>query len=500
MKSQRERYSELFTQRNSIIGSPSSPKNTFFQYPDYPIKDMVYFAQKENYTIGVGITTHNRYEVFSETYKRIKQFLPKNAKLVVVDDASNYHVKEATFRFMRNVGVAAAKNKCLELLEGCDYIFLFDDDCYPVRDKWWEPYIKSGIHHLSFTFERTKRGRNGNDKITSQYGLSIYKNPCGCMLFYTKECIEKVGGFNLGFGKYGHEHVDHSIRIYNAGLIHHPFVDIDHSFSLFYSGDYNAAVSSSVSGSEKKIRNEWLKGKEGYLPYKTSGEPFTVVGSYFTYRKDPQRGIQWKPDFGALKDWIYSVVDCGGNVILIHDCFNNLPKIKGVKYIKYEGVNEYSPTQYRWIVYSHIIEHHVETDVVFFTDCTDVICLKAPQVESGFIYAGDEFQQKLNSKWMIDNHNSILKIPDYVEFTNSIITSPLLNAGIVGGKTDTIIHFINKSAEYNTKYGKTESSTDMGIFNYVLYKYFSNIIKHGGLVNTRFKYYELNNHSWFQHK
>ena len=74
--------------------------------------------------IGIGITTHNRYETFSKTLVEIKRYAPKDAKIVVVDDASDIPVPEATFRFDTNVGIAAGKNKCMELLDECDHLFL----------------------------------------------------------------------------------------------------------------------------------------------------------------------------------------------------------------------------------------------------------------------------------------------------------------------------------------------------------------------------------------
>src|SRR5690606_10124331 len=81
--------------------------------------------------IGVGITTHNRPEIFAKTLAEMRKHLPPGAKLVVVDDASKEPVAEADYRFEENAGIARAKNKCLELLDGCEHIFLFDDDCYP---------------------------------------------------------------------------------------------------------------------------------------------------------------------------------------------------------------------------------------------------------------------------------------------------------------------------------------------------------------------------------
>ncbi len=98
--------------------------------------------------IGIGITTHNRPQVFRHTLRNVLKFAPRGAKVLVVDDASTDTVREATYRFDVNAGIARAKNKCLELLEDCDHIFLFDDDTYPIKKGWEQPYIDSAEPHL----------------------------------------------------------------------------------------------------------------------------------------------------------------------------------------------------------------------------------------------------------------------------------------------------------------------------------------------------------------
>ena len=94
-------------------------------------------------TIGIGLTTHNRRDVLELSLKHFIAFLPPDSKFVIVDDASEEPYESATFRFEENVGIAKAKNKCLELLEDCEHIFIFDDDCYPIKDGWWAEYVAS---------------------------------------------------------------------------------------------------------------------------------------------------------------------------------------------------------------------------------------------------------------------------------------------------------------------------------------------------------------------
>lgn len=180
---------------------------------------------KETGLIGIGITTRNRNEVARHTLNQILKYSPVVCKIVVVDDASDVSFEGATYRFDKNVGVGAAKNKCLELLDNCEHILLFDDDCTPIVDEWWLPYINSGLNHSCYTFDRIELNR------TQRY--VSYENPNGCMLYFTRKCIDMAGGWDTEFSGFGFEHVEISRRIFNMGLTPARFIDVPNSNSLF---------------------------------------------------------------------------------------------------------------------------------------------------------------------------------------------------------------------------------------------------------------------------
>src|SRR5690606_10487418 len=144
----------------------------------------------EHGKIGVAITTHNRYDVFQKTLSEWKRFLPSGAVLVVVDDASEKLVPEATFRFEKNVGIARAKNKCFSLLQdaGCEHFFLSDDDTYPLVKDWWKPYVESKEVHLNYIFEdfvstATKR-LNDTLLLYSDDDIKAYSHVRGCLCYF----------------------------------------------------------------------------------------------------------------------------------------------------------------------------------------------------------------------------------------------------------------------------------------------------------------------------
>src|SRR5699024_8487766 len=176
---------------------------------------MRYSPAGDRRRIGVGVTTHNRPETVVETVKRIWEHTP-DAHVVVVDDASTTPIKGADYRFDKNVGIARAKNKCLDLLysAGCEHIFLFDDDAYPLVDDWYTPYIDSPEPHLMAVFDKPKGVAKHQVEIL--YGDEqhiAYHATRGYMVYLTRDVLDTVGGYDPGFGKWGWEHQSWSDRI-----------------------------------------------------------------------------------------------------------------------------------------------------------------------------------------------------------------------------------------------------------------------------------------------
>ncbi len=161
--------------------------------------------------IGIGITTRNRRETAQKSIAEIKRLSPKGSKIVIVDDSSDMPFPKSNFRFDYQAGIAKAKNKCLELLEGSDYIFLFDDDCYPITTNWYEPYISSGLNHASFNFEWRADGMKPLETLPN--GIVSWSSPRGCLMFFTKHCIDTCGGMDEGFAIWGYEHPEYSRRV-----------------------------------------------------------------------------------------------------------------------------------------------------------------------------------------------------------------------------------------------------------------------------------------------
>jgi glycosyltransferase involved in cell wall biosynthesis len=449
-------------------------------------------------SIAICITTHNRYSVFKRSFSEWHKYKPDNADIFVVDDSSEFPVPEATLRFNENVGIAAAKNACFRLSENYDHIFLVDDDVFPIVDKWWEPYIKSGENHLMLIFEKLHNGAyNGNAKIKQIGNLTAYKNPCGCMLYYKNICLKTVGGMDEKYGIWGFEHVDLSRRIHNAGLTSSPYMDVTNSKDLFHAHDYYLSVERSVSSKvrgehikkNQKAFNDSAKSKE-YIPYKQLKN--TLITTYFTGVADPQRGVKWKKDIKSLDPLINSLA--GETLVVLHDCFTaKETKVypDNVRFIKVKTSK--NPYFQRWeSIYDHLKQY--EYRHVFCVDATDVVMLRSPfKAQLGeYLYVGDE-PETIANKWLQKHHDT----PMLNEFYKEHQSSKLLNAGILGGQHRDVMSFIGQLVEY---FKGDVGFSDMGIFNYLCYNQGIAPIMHGRKVNTIFKSFKANDISWFQHK
>lgn len=142
--------------------------------------------------IGIGITTYHREECLQLFLEQLDINPPENPfQLHVVQNVPN---------------IAKAKNECLRELKDCDYIFLFDDDCFPKQAGWDVPFITSGYGHLLY-MNNTYRPVQVLDDVTR------YEDCSGCFMFITKPIFEKIGYFNPSYGPYGYEHLGYSHRV-----------------------------------------------------------------------------------------------------------------------------------------------------------------------------------------------------------------------------------------------------------------------------------------------
>lgn len=439
--------------------------------------------------IGIAITVHNRNETAKTTIDKIKQLAPKNSVVVIVDDASNIPYDGSTFRFDKNVGIAVAKNKCIELLydAGCTHFFLFDDDVYPLVEDWHLKYINTGINHLCFSFDKFSNGKSNGRIVNSQFnGLIEYHEPCGCMLYLTRECVDKIGGMDPEFGKWGYEHVGYSMRIHNAGLTPKPFLDIENSTDILYSLDWDQTIKRSVSASDRKKhipKNEAKYKSEikssKYLEFR---EPKNcIITTFFTTLGDTQRnGEKWGEEMRVqIKPLQDSCDKFGIELIILDDTVNVKPK---------------HPNPYfaRWMAIADFLQDNKQYKNVWCVDATDVEVLRNPfeNMQDGKLYVGSEPSFTNTNVWLKNHHKHEL----FSEIFKQRIV--LKNAGILGGNSELVLNFCKDMEMYTNKVAGT-CLTDMALFNWVCN---TGKTEFGAHVNTEFKKYRDNGVAWFKHK
>jgi len=186
--------------------------------------------------IGLGVTSYKRPQM-------LQKFLANLYENVTYDYV--LHIAQDTD--IDRQGVAARKNECLRALKDCDHIFLFDDDCYPIKKGWEEFFIKSGQNHLLFLDD--KLHKNWGTASTSSSILDVYRDCGGVFMYMTRAAVEKVGAFNEGFKLWGFEHAEYSIRILGE---HGNYPMLRGTSEYLYSEDYsNPEHVSSISNLEK---------------------------------------------------------------------------------------------------------------------------------------------------------------------------------------------------------------------------------------------------------
>lgn len=219
--------------------------------------------------VGLGITTYNRPDYLDKCLEGVKSHLQD-----VIDSCYLYNdgsikgkteykqiyktlPKKIKYKHsIKNMGVGHAKNYLLKRMmdDGCDYMFLLEDDIVPQSPKAITEYIRlsdeSGIEHFLFAHHGTE---NIGKLCLSEKGVELYTACIGAYCMYTRQVIEKVGYFDENF-KNAFEHVEHTFRISRAGFTT-PFPtypDVENS------QDYLKEISGSIGNSSIRVRSDWL--------------------------------------------------------------------------------------------------------------------------------------------------------------------------------------------------------------------------------------------------
>lgn len=466
--------------------------------------------------IGIAISTHNRHDVLSRSLEHQIKHLPAGALLVVIDDGSAKPVTVPEgvklIRFETSRGIVAAKNASLEALidSGCEHLFLWDDDAWPVAGGWERPYIESPEPHLAYQFQDFATGQKLNDiaVLYSDDKHIAYTGQRGVLLYYHRSAIEKVGGFDPIYQRGMYEHSDLALRIHNSGLTSWAFADVAGSEKLIYSLDEHQAVERSVPKPDREAqvkRNVTIHNKrrdEGYAGYAEYRQRRNVViTTLLTSQPDPQRGTKLTPSPDLLAKWSASVK--GGEAVVLADELNTAPAGASLVSVPDVKMNVYFR---RWL---HIWQHlrdHPEYHLVWCTDGTDVEMLHEPWegMEDGKIYVGSE-PKTYADPWSTQSHPEAIHRAFVSDHQNDV----MLNAGLLGGcRADVMaiahgivrLYYYIESLRFWNKEGSAAAVGDMIAFGIVAHRYSDRLVT-GPSVHTVFKSDGIGKEfAWWKHK
>ena len=466
--------------------------------------------------IGIAITTHNRADVLSRALNHQLNYLPTGALVVVIDDGS---VPAATVpdgvRLIRHdtpLGIVASKNASLTALidAGCEHLFLWDDDAWPIADDWHLPYIESPEPHLAYQFLDLAGPSKLNDlAVLYRDDLHVaYTGQRGVMLYYHRSAVERVGGFDPVYGRGMYEHSDLALRIHNAGLTTWAYADVSGSEKLIHSMDEHEEVTRSVSRPDRealvtrnvKIHNERRDaGYTGYVEYRQHRN--VVITTLLTSQPDPQRGLKIRPVPNLLSAWANSI--SGADAVVLADELTEAPPGAQLVVVPDVAMNVYFR---RWLHIYHYLRDHPEYHFVWCTDGTDVEMLHTPwdEMAAGKVYVGSEPKTYADA-WARQNHPE----KPYQDFLNEHRHDVMLNAGLLGGKRKDVMAFAHGIVrlyyriESNRFWKKEQAGAAVGdmIAYGIVAKSFGDRIVTGPQVHTVFKTDGIGKEAaWFRHK
>lgn len=464
--------------------------------------------------IGIGVTTRDRREIAEVSIKNISALAPPNSRMVVIDDGSRVPFPSSpSYTVIRNekaLGVAASKNMCLAQLDDCAYVFLFDDDVYPMRPDWWRQYVcaseATGIGHMMLIYseQRHPKQRDAGNKILQRFQRGPYtfcqwKGASGLMLFFNRKCLDAVGGMDADYGLWGCEHLGMSMRCFNMGFTPFPWIDLSESRRWFYSYDYLQGIPTTLPDDVRlpadHIGRRVFEEEQTQWEWKPYQRDVLVLGAMLSAEQDHQHPTEpFIVNQGRVQAWADSLARQQMTGVL----FTDQPRaLTPGRYLKIVGVPPIagSPYQTRWTLFAHWIRKNRRyLSQVWITDVTDVTLLNRPCIpEQPALFCGED-DNPFDCEWM---RVMAKDYPPYARWLRERPKQIMRNAGVLGGDPDRVARFCTEMVVEIDAHKKELPDTDMPQFNRVADGY---RMIHGHPVTTPFKAYRPVPDAWWMHK
>ena len=178
--------------------------------------------------LGIGIVTFNRLSRLKAVMEAVARHTVMPYHGVVADDGSSDGTQNwlaevgAPFISGTNRGVAWNKNRAmfhLGVVLACEWVVILEDDCSPTLDGWELPIVAATerFGHIGCI------DRAADMRDLRHVPVATPSHPYLCSEMsaqcngYSREALNVVGFMDSRFGRYGHEHVEHTGRLIRAG-------------------------------------------------------------------------------------------------------------------------------------------------------------------------------------------------------------------------------------------------------------------------------------------
>lgn len=239
-------------------------------------------------------------------------------------------------------GVGLSKNRIVKQFPDYDYYFFIDDDVELIDSSVFEKCIhlstQMNIPHLCGNTNHVLFNQHKNKNFTVEYSM----RGGGYFSFYTKEVLQKVGGWNTIFAKYKRfGHTEHSYRAYHQKLQEAPFI-FAYEFSKMILVHNPVSVSkNNVSTNENEliqeeqdlidsgstyfpletlspfhfnqkslgfnnVVNEFLKTNTKKYPLSEPNDRRKALGEHFALKINTKKNSHFKNLTLAIKSFVYS--------------------------------------------------------------------------------------------------------------------------------------------------------------------------------------------------
>ena len=238
-------------------------------------------------TIGLGIVTYNRPHYFAQVAAAVTEHLLDVVDHVYVrnDGSSDEHTEAYDKAYgllppmlrlddsAHNVGVGKSKNELMRWMldEGCDWLFLSEDDIIPRGPEAITDYLKaceaSGWQHLSFAHHGPA---NAGRPLRIDGLVTYWPNSVGAWCVYSAASIRGAGFMDERFLN-SWEHVEHTQRLAQHGYTSEWPLNADATNSRWWLNE----IPGSIEGSAIRHSEEWTANMRAGREYWRATKPDT---------------------------------------------------------------------------------------------------------------------------------------------------------------------------------------------------------------------------------